>query len=98
MGVVQWWGSVREVTRMEPFQLFDVVELLAPLHVPLAFDSSGPLTLPAGQRGTVVEVYDPANVLVEFANQDGEALAIEAIRLDHVRIVARSRPPMSQPV
>lgn len=74
---------------MNHFRLFDTVELLRALDVEEGFNDPGPAHLEAGQRGKVVEVFDAEHALVEFPNSDGEAIAIEVVTPDQVRVITR---------
>lgn len=59
-------------------QLLDVIELLADLP-----DAA----LQAGDLGTIIEEYDDSAYEIEFADSDGETLALQALRPDQFVVV-----------
>src|SRR5690349_14468239 len=72
---------------MSHINLLDVVTLRQSVQA-FSQETGETVTLPAGQVGTVVEVFTPEDVMVEFDREDGEALALVSVRasqLEHRR-------------
>jgi hypothetical protein len=59
-------------------ELFDAIELLVDLPE---------VSIKAGEIGTIVEKYDDRAYEVEFANNDGETLALLALTADKFIVV-----------
>ncbi|MFN9395575.1 MAG: DUF4926 domain-containing protein, partial [Pseudanabaena sp.] len=59
-------------------ELFDAIELLVDLPE---------VNIKAGEIGTIVEKYDDRAYEVEFANNDGETLALLALTVDQFIVV-----------
>ncbi len=92
---------------MTALKLLDVVTLRQSVQ---AFSqvTGETVTLPPGQVGTVVEVFTPEEVMVEFDRNDGDALALVSLKvsqLEHVRsqssarasVIDRASPAPSNP-
>jgi hypothetical protein len=74
-------------------QIHDVVALLE--DVPAKhFETGQPLQLRRGQVGTVVTIYNPNTVEVEFAGLDGRAYAILPLRKE-LFIALRQKPEVA---
>lgn len=63
--------------------MHDLVALLEDVTT-THFETERPLILRRGQIGTIVMTYDDGAVEVEFADRDGRAFAILALRPDQL--------------
>jgi hypothetical protein len=68
---------------MYPFKELDVVALLEPITT-THYSTGKPITLPRGCGGTIVDDAIGEFALVEFADRNGRAFAIEAIPTEHL--------------
>jgi hypothetical protein len=59
------------------------------------FESGEPITIMKGSVGTIVDDYIGETALIEFADADGCAVAIDAIPVEHLILLVHQMPAIT---
>lgn len=81
--------------------LLDVVKLTSPVTTEgTDEDFDMPIVLEVGETGTIVEVFETPNeaFMVEFINDDGEAVALPILTADQFDVVVPWLAPVAEHV